>query len=63
MEKPVARLIGANGNIYNLVNIAKRALRKAGQTTKGEEMWQRIKAEAKSYEAALDIVEEYVEIE
>lgn len=57
MEKPKAKLIGANGNIFNLMAIAGREI---GQIKK-EEMIERV-FKAKSYDEALAIIGEYVEI-
>ncbi|MGF7184725.1 N-formylglutamate amidohydrolase [Desulfitispora alkaliphila] len=61
--KPKCRLIGEDGNIFNLMGIATRALKKAGQSEKAKEMTRRIKTEAKSYDEALAILMEYVDVE
>lgn len=61
-KKPVAKLIGENGNIYNLVGIASKSLNKAGQHEQAKEMWERVQ-KSKSYEEALVIISEYVDIE
>lgn len=61
-EKPTANLIGQDGNIFNLVGIAARALRRAGQRDKADEMQKRIFA-AGSYDSALSIIMEYVDVE
>jgi N-formylglutamate amidohydrolase len=61
--KPKCRLIGEDGNIFNLMGIATRTLKKAGQSEKAKEMTRRITTEAKSYDEALAILMEYVDVE
>lgn len=61
--KPVARLVGANGNIFNLMGITKGALIDEGKEKEGKEMCDRIMNTAKSYNEALLIIMEYVEVE
>ncbi len=63
MEKPKCKLVGENGNIFNLMGIASRALKNAGQPEKAKDMCRTITSQAKSYEEALVIISEYVEIE
>lgn len=62
MTKPVAKLIGENGNIFNLVGIASKVLRRAGMDDKAKEMQTKV-IQSKSYEEALAIIGKYVEIE
>jgi hypothetical protein len=62
MEKPEVKLIGENGNIFNLMGIASRALKEASQNDKATEMTKRITSTAKSYSEALAIISEYVEV-
>ena len=59
--KPQALLIGADGNIFNLTGIASAALKRAGQAVQAAEMTKRVLASG-SYEEALFIIGEYVEI-
>ena len=61
-EKPTAKLIGANGNVFNLVAIASRALKNAGQREEAEKMTSRV-FDSGSYDEALQIIMEYVEVE
>ena len=61
--KPRCRLIGENGNIFNLMGIVSKTLKEAGESEKAEEMIQRITKEAKSYDEALAMLMEYVDIE
>lgn len=58
-EKPDAPLIGANGNIFNLMGIASRTLKAAGMREQANQMYQRITASG-GYEEAMNIIGEYV---
>jgi hypothetical protein len=60
-QKPKAKLIGANGNIYNLLGIAMQALRKGKFISAANEMRDKVYS-SKSYEEALAIISEYVDI-
>jgi len=63
MEKPKCKLIGENGNIFNLMGIASRALKANGMHKEADEMYERITGgEAQSYNEALCIIMEYVEV-
>ena len=62
MKKPKAKLIGRDGNVFNLIAIASRALKRNGQHDKAAEMLQRITKTAKSYDEALIIIMEYVDV-
>lgn len=62
IQKPKCALIGEDGNIFNLMGIASRTLKRNRLRELAEEMWNRITSEAKSYEEALCIISEYVEI-
>jgi hypothetical protein len=63
VKKPTAALVGANGNIYNLIGIASQALKRASQRELAEEMQKRIYTEASNYDEAIQIIMEYVEVE
>lgn len=58
--RPVARIIGATGNIFSIIGIAARALRAAGQRDRAGEMTRRA-MHAGSYQEALAVVMEYVD--
>ncbi len=58
-EKVDAPIIGANGNVFNLINICGNSLKGAGFEDEAEEMKQRI-YESKSYDEALMIMQEYI---
>lgn len=61
MNKPKCKLIGQDGNIFNLVGLARRTLRNAGMSDKASELGSRVMS-ARSYSEALSIIGEYVEI-
>jgi AmiR/NasT family two-component response regulator len=62
MTKPKCKLIGEDGNIFNLMGVASRILKRAGLKKQAEEMVDKI-TKSKSYEEALGIIMEYVEVE
>lgn len=59
-NRPIAPLIGANGNIFNLMAIAKRTLQSIGQDEQAERMILEVH-QCKSYYEALNVIEKYVE--
>ncbi len=60
-KRPPCPLIGANGNIFHLMGIASKTLKKNGLSDEAHEMNNRITHEAGSYDEALCILTEYVE--
>lgn len=60
-EKPDCALIGQNGNIFTLMGIASQTLKKNGLREQAKEMQERITISG-SYDEALGIIEEYVNI-
>ena len=60
--KPKCKLIGEDGNIFNLLGIASKTLKEAGLKDKADEMAARV-YDSKSYMEALAIISEYVEVE
>jgi hypothetical protein len=62
MTKPRCKLVGENGNIFNLMGIASRTLKEAGLEEQAAELRDRI-FKSESYDRALQIIMEYVEIE
>ena len=62
MEKPKCKLIGADGNVFNLIGIASRALKGAGLREQAKEMQDKVFA-CGSYDEALAIIQDYVEAE
>ena len=59
--KPDCKLIGENGNIFNIMGLAARTLRHNGFAEQATEMTDRIH-ECGSYDEALGIIGEYVNI-
>ncbi len=62
MNKPKCKLVGENGNIFNLIGIASRTFKDAGLEEQAAEMRERI-FKSDSYDKALQIIMEYVEAE
>ncbi len=60
-KKPKCPLIGQDGNIFNLMGIASRTLKRNGMSNESKEMCSRITSSG-SYDEALSIIDEYVEI-
>lgn len=61
-EKPKAKLIGENGNIFNLMRIAVEALKANGQYEDAEKLIEDVKSSG-SYDKALFVIGSYVDIE
>lgn len=61
-KKPDCPLIGQDGNIFNLMGIASQTLRRNGMSDQAKEMMDRIQSSAHSYDEALGIIGEYVNI-
>lgn len=61
-EKPKCALIGQDGNIFNLMGIASRTLKTNGMSEEAKEMVEKIETTAKSYDEALCIIADYVDI-
>ena len=59
--KPKCKLIGEDGNTFNLCGIASATLKKAGQHDRAVEMVNRVVTSG-SYEEALNIISDYVDI-
>ncbi len=60
-QKPDCPLIGEDGNVFNLVGLACRTLKAAGQADQAREMSERV-FRSDSYDQALNIIGEYVNI-
>ncbi len=60
-SKPDCPLIGQDGNIFNLVGIASRTLKRNGLSEEASEMTEKV-FKSGSYEEALGIIGEYVNI-
>lgn len=60
--KPTCKLIGEDGNIFNLMGKASKTLKRNGSNQQAKEMTDKI-MNCGSYDEALKIISEYVEIE
>jgi hypothetical protein len=60
--KPKVKLVGENGNVFNLMGICMRALKSVKLHTESTEMCNRI-FKAKSYDESLNIMLDYVDHE
>lgn len=60
-EKPTLRIPWVNPNIYHLIYAAKTVLRRADRNDDADELGHR-GIRATSYDEALEIIKEYVEI-
>ena len=58
-EKPMCPIIGANGNIFNILGIASRTLKENDMADEEQEMYSRVTSSG-SYEEALGIITEYI---
>lgn len=59
--KPDCKLIGEDGNVFNLMGIASKTLKRNGLDDQAKEMTNRI-FNCDSYDEALSIIGEYVNI-
>ena len=60
--KPICKLVGQDGNIFNLINIVSKVLKNNDLHDEVKEMTDRI-FNSRSYNEALRIISDYVEIE
>lgn len=60
-EKPTAKIVGENGNIFNVLGIARKALIGNGQKKEADEMKNKA-FNAGGYDEALQIITEYVKV-
>ena len=61
-DKPRVTFSGENGNVFNLIAVARRALREAGKHQEAAEILGAV-TKAGSYEEALRILGEYVDFD
>jgi hypothetical protein len=62
MDKPTCELIGTDGNVFALAGKVQSVLKKAGLKDQAEEFMKRL-PECESYDEALRLILEYVEVE
>lgn len=58
-EKVDAKIIGADGNVFNLLGICQRALKDKGYIEEAKELYEKV-INSKSYDLALNVMQEYV---
>jgi len=61
-EKPTVKLLGKNGNVFNLIGLCSRALRDAGQPDNATKMAAECFG-AGNYDEALQIMMKYCDVE
>lgn len=62
-EKPEAQVVGQDGNVFNVIGIAQKAMRKAGATQKEIKQMQDSCMSAESYNQVLgEILPKYVDL-
>jgi len=61
-KKPVCKLVGENGNVFNIIGLVSRALKRAGQPEKAKEFAEKAMS-SKSYDDVLMLLHFYVEVE
>ena len=61
-QRPKMKLLGEDGNIFDIMSRASRLLKNAGQSDKAKEMCNRVMS-CDSYHKALNVISEYVETE
>ena len=59
-KRPMCPIIGADGNIFNLLGIASRTLKNNGMADESAEMYDRVTSSG-SYNEALCIITDYIE--
>ena len=59
--KPTVKLVGQDGNVFNLIGLASRALKKAGQPGAAKEFTDKAFASG-SYDAVLQLIMEYCDV-
>ena len=62
MTKPTVKLIGEDGNVFNIIGLVCRALKVAGEREKAQE-FQEQAFQAKSYDEVLAMLDDYVVVE
>ena len=60
--KPQCKLIGENGNVFNIIARVSMTLKEFGYPDKAEEFKEKAMHECKSYDEVLRLVMDYVEI-
>lgn len=61
IEKPTCKLIGEDGNVFNIIGLVQKSLRRAGMQDKAKE-FANLAMQSESYGAVLTLAGEYVDI-
>lgn len=61
-KKPIAKISDGNGNVFNIINICKRALIEAGMHQQADEMANRVYDSNSFGDMATKIMSEYCEL-
>jgi hypothetical protein len=61
VDKPTCKLVGANGNVFNIIGLVSKALKDDGQTDKAKEFQEKA-MQSGSYEEVLNLTHDYVEV-
>lgn len=62
MSKARVQLVGEDGNIFSILGRCRREMRRVGQLDQFNEMSDKVQS-CKSYDEALQVIMEYVEVE
>ena len=62
MNKPKCKLIGKDGNVFNIIGLVSKALKKEGMTKEASEFTAKA-FNSESYDAVLCLAMEYVDVE
>lgn len=62
VEKPICKLIGEDGNVFNIIGIVSKTLKRADQADQAKE-FQAKAIKCRSYEEVLVLVQDYVDVE
>jgi len=62
MEKPRVKLVGQDGNVFNLLGLCTKALKRVGQRQQADELSAKV-LDCKSYSHALTLMMDYVRAE
>ena len=60
-QKPIVKLIGEDGNVFNIMGLTSRALKEAGMPEKAKEFTDKA-FNAKSYDEVIQLAMEYCEV-
>jgi len=62
MSKPICKLVGVDSNVFNIIGVVVKSLKKVGLVEEAKEFTKKA-FNSGSYDEVLRLVEDYVEIE